>query len=121
MLTEEFLDHLLELSKKWNKLYMSHKGKDYWRSHTVEEHSKQHYIDGVHIRDLVKNIETPTLMIWGKNSNKGLDPGLDLYKQIPNAQMHIFDKANHLLWLDQWEDFNSLVTWFLTKGTLSEI
>ncbi len=57
MVTEEYLDHLMELSARWN----------------------------------------------------------DLYKSIPNAQMHIFDKASHFIWLDQPEDFNHLATWFLGK------
>ncbi len=30
--------------------------------------------------------------------------------------MHKFYKTNHFLWLDQWKEFNSLVTWFFTKG-----
>ena len=29
--------------------------------------------------------------------------------------MHILDKADHFVWVDQPEDFNSLVTWFLEK------
>jgi hypothetical protein len=26
---------------------------------------------------------------------------------MPDAQLHVFDKANHFVWLDQWRDFNS--------------
>ncbi len=115
MVTEKFLDHLMELSKKWNGLYMSYRGKEYWRTHGLKEHNDMYYIDGAHLRDRVKDIKRPTLVLWGRNSNKGVDAGFQLYKRIPNAQMHIFDKANHFLWLDQWKDFNSLVTWFLTK------
>ena len=115
MITEELLDHLEELAQKWHGLYESHKGKDYWRKTTLKKYHEMFYFDGAHIRDHVKKIKTPTLVIWGKNSNKGLDPGVELYKRIPDAQMHIFDKANHFLWLDQPKDFNSLVTWFLTK------
>ena len=71
--------------------------------------------DGVHISNHVHNISVPTLVIWGKQSNKGVDPGIELYKMIPDAQMHIFHKANHFVWLDQPKDFNSLVLWFLTN------
>jgi pimeloyl-ACP methyl ester carboxylesterase len=115
MITEEFLDHLMSLSKKWNSLYMRHRGRDYWTSHTIPKHNDQYYIHGVHIKNLVETIRKPTLVLWGKNSSKGIDPGVELYKRIPDAQMHIFDKANHFLWLDQPMDFNSLVTWFLKK------
>ncbi len=115
MVSEEFLDYLMELSRKWNKLYMDHKGKEYWGDRGLMGHSDMYSFDGKHIRDHVQDIRRPTLVVWGKNSNKGVDPGLSLYKRIPDAQMHVFDKANHFLWLDQWQEFNSLVTWFLTK------
>ena len=75
----------------------------------------QTFMEGKHISEHVKKINVPTLVIWGKQSNKGVDAGVEVYKRIPDAQMHIFDKANHFVWLDQPEDFNSLVTWFLTK------
>ena len=81
------------------------------------DHSKEKFIDGVHIREKVNEIGVPTLVIWGRNSNKGIDPGIQLYKSIPDAQMHIFDKANHFLWLDHPKKFNTLVTWFLNEGS----
>jgi pimeloyl-ACP methyl ester carboxylesterase len=115
MLTEELLDHLMELSKKWNALYMKYQGKEYWQKTSLEEQRKQLHIDGKHIREHVHKIKVPTLVIWGRNSNKGVDAGFQLYKRIPNAQMHIFDQANHFLWLDHVEEFNSLVTWYLTE------
>ena len=113
--TDEWLDHLVYLSKKWNPIYTKYKGKEFWDGTSLKEHSKEFYVDGVHIRERVKEISVPTLVVWAKNSNKGLDPGVALYKCIPDAQMHIFDKANHFLWLDHPKDFNSLVTWWLTK------
>ena len=116
--TEEWLDDLMASSKKWNQIYMDHKGKEYWEK-GLDGHQEMLFIDGKHIREHVHRITAPTLVIWGRNSNKGLDPGVTMYKNIPNAQMHIFDKANHFLWLDQPDDFNSLVTWFLTKDQQS--
>ena len=116
MMTEEYLDYLMELSGKWNEIYMKHNGKEYWCKNGMEGAARMYYFDGAHIRDHVHKIKAPTLVIWGKNSNKGIDPGFELYKAIPNAQMHIFDKANHFLWLDQPEDFNNMVTWFLSKS-----
>ena len=116
MVTEEFLDNLMELSEKWHQLYTDYRGKEYWDKTSVAEQRKQLQFDGVHIREHVHKIELPTLVIWGKNSNKGLELGYMLYKLFPNAQLHIFDEANHFLWLDQWKDFNSLVTWFGSKN-----
>ena len=115
MVTEEYLDHLMELSGRWNDLYMAHKGKEYWAKNGMQGASEMYYFDGAHIRDHVHKISVPTLVMWGRNSNKGIDPGYDLYKSIPNAQMHIFDRASHFIWLDQPEDFNNLATWFLGK------
>jgi pimeloyl-ACP methyl ester carboxylesterase len=112
---EEYLDHLTELSARWNGLYTKHMGKEYWEKNGMAGASEMYYFDGAHMRDHVHKISVPTLVIWGRNSNKGLDPGFDLYKRIPNAQMHILDKADHFVWVDQPEDFNSLVTWFLGK------
>ena len=115
MVTEELLDRLLVLSRKWNDLYMAHI-RNFWRERALEKRIEMYSIDGTHISELVPNIRVPSLVLWGKYSNKGLDKGIELYQCIPDAQMHIFDKANHFVWLDQWKEFNSLVTWFLTKG-----
>jgi len=114
MLTEEFLDHLEGLSRRWSDLYDRYRGKEYWKR-GIAKNDEMYFFDGAHIRDHVKKIKTPTLVLWGRNSNKGIDAGVALYKRISGAQMHVFDKANHFLWLDQWQDFNSLVTWFLSK------
>ena len=111
--TEDWLDHLLESSKLWNAIYMEHKGKKYWEEKGLSGHQEMLNIEGRHIREHVHKINVPTLVIWGKNSNKGLDAGVTMYKNIENAQMHILDKANHFLWLDQPHQFNSVVTWFL--------
>jgi pimeloyl-ACP methyl ester carboxylesterase len=116
MVTDEWVEHLYKFAQKWNDLYFTHKGKEFWDNTSMKEHSREFYVDGVHIRDRVHEIRTPTLVIWAKNSNKGVDPGLALYKRIPDAQLHIFDKANHFLWLDHPKDFVSLVTWYLSKS-----
>ena len=74
-----------------------------------------YFFEGKHIRDHVHRIKNPTLFIAGKNSVKGIDPQYELYKRMPNAQMHILDKASHFCWWDQVQDFNDLVLWFVTK------
>ena len=107
----------MELSAKWNDLYMKYKGKEYWAKQGMQGSHDMYYFDGAHIRDHVHKIKTPTMVLWGRNSNKGIDPGIQLYKSIPDAQMHIFDKANHFLWLDHPKKFNTLVTWFLNEGS----
>ena len=114
MVSEEWLDHMMELSKKWNELYRTQMTK-YWDKKSLKEHHERFFIDGVHPTQLVKNIKKKPLIIWARNSKKGVEPGVELFKKIPDAQFHMFDKAGHFLWLDQWKDFNRLVIWFLTK------
>jgi pimeloyl-ACP methyl ester carboxylesterase len=116
-LTEEFLDYLLAMSKKWFTTYRAHKTEVWRDTETGFQKQRDMYsINGTHISDAVENIAVPTLLIWGKQTVKGVDNGIALYKRIPGAQMHIFDRANHFVWLDQPRDFNGLVTWFLRRG-----
>ncbi len=112
--TEELLDRLEALSAKWNDTYMRHI-REFWSDSDrgLEQKIDRYSINGKHLNTLVGQISRPTLVVWGKQSNKGLDPGVALYKQIPGAQMHIFDRANHFVWLDQPRGFTGLVTWFL--------
>ena len=114
MVTEKLLDRLLILSGRWNDVYMK-RIREFWREEGMEKKKQMYSIDGKHISEWVETVRVPTLVIWGKHSNKGLEKGIELYKRIPDAQMHIFDKANHFVWLDQPKEFNSLVTWFLKK------
>ena len=115
MVNDEFVIHLMELSGKWNELYMAYQGKAYWEKNGMDGANLMYFIDEKHIREHVIKITTPTLLLWGKNSNKGIDPGYGLYKKMKNTEMAIFDKANHFLWLDQPDKFNTLVTWFLNQ------
>jgi pimeloyl-ACP methyl ester carboxylesterase len=114
-ISEELLDRSLVLSERWNDLYMD-RARKHWASDGWKKHFESQTIDGRHISELVGAIRIPTLMIWGSQSVKPMDKGIDLFKKIPGAQMHLFDRANHFLWLDQPDDFHGLVDWFLTKS-----
>lgn len=112
-LPNEFLDRSAELAKKWLPIW-EEPWKEFWAD-GGERNKEQYLVDGTHISELVHTITHRPLIIWGKNSVKGVDNGLSLFKRIPDAQFHVFDKADHFLWVDQWSDFNSLATWFLTR------
>ncbi len=78
-------------------------------------------VDGTtHISEVVNQLVVPTLVIWGKQSNKGVDKGIELFKKIPDAQLHIFDKANHFVWMDQVDGFNRVVRWFYDQSSIRE-
>jgi len=113
MLSDPFLERLVPLAKKWIPIW-----KDPWKRFWAdggERNREQYLVDGVHIGELVPTLKRPPLLVWGKDSVKGIDNGVALYKRIPDAQFHVFDKANHFLWLDRPRDFNGLAAWFLTR------
>lgn len=114
ILPDAFLERSAELARKWLPIW-----DEPWRQFWADggaRNKEQYLVDGTHISELVHTLPQGPLIIWGKNSVKGLDNGVSLFKRIPDAQFHVFDKADHLLWIDQWADFNSLSTWFLTRG-----
>jgi 2-hydroxy-6-oxonona-2,4-dienedioate hydrolase len=114
MLSDDFIDRLIPLALKWIPIW-----KEPWPRFWADggrRNSQQYLLDGVHISELVHSLASPPLIIWGKNSVKGLENGMRLYQRIPDAQLHVFDKANHFVWLDQWRDFNSLAAWYLARS-----
>ena len=111
MLSDDFIHRLIPLALKWMPIW-----REPWPRFWFDggrRNREQYLIDGVHIGDRVHALRSPPLIVWGKNSVKGIENGVSLYRRIPDAQLHVFDKANHFLWLDQWHDFNSLATWYL--------
>ena len=83
MVTEEYLDHLMELSARWNDLYMKHKGKEYWEKNGMQGASEMYYFDGAHIRDHVHKISVPTLVMWGAQLQQGHRPRLRPLQEHP--------------------------------------
>ena len=114
VVNDQLLDRLELLSAKWFTRYREH-DIEFWNNSGWDRHADMYSIDGVYISELVHKLTIPPLLVCAKRSNKGIDESIELYKKIPDAQMHIFDQANHFLWLDQPEEFNSLVTWYLTQ------
>jgi pimeloyl-ACP methyl ester carboxylesterase len=115
MINDQMVDRLMPLSERWNDLYMQHI-RDYWNADGLDKKKDEYSYNGQHISQSVHQIAVPTLVVWGRESNKGLDKGVELYKRIPHAEMHIFADANHFLWLDRPREFNSLVSWYLTRA-----
>jgi pimeloyl-ACP methyl ester carboxylesterase len=109
---DPYIDRLLVLSSKWREKYRDI-NRHNWSTAGRAAYSNQYAIDGVQVRDLVHKIKAPTLFVWGKQSCKPLEPGLALYKTLEDAEMHIFDKAGHFVWLDQPRKFNDLTSFYL--------
>jgi pimeloyl-ACP methyl ester carboxylesterase len=113
ILPDAFLDRCVELGTKWVPVW-DEPWKNFWAG-GGERNVEQYLIDGVNIIEHLPGLAQHPLIIWGNNSVKGLDNGVNLYKSMNGAEFYVFDKANHYLWMDRWQDFNSLVTWFLSR------
>ncbi|MEA2641599.1 MAG: 2-hydroxymuconate-semialdehyde hydrolase [Chloroflexota bacterium] len=62
----------------------------------------------------LKNLTVPTLLMWGANdSGVALERSLLLFKMIPGAELHIFDRCAHWVQWDQAERFNAIALGFL--------
>jgi pimeloyl-ACP methyl ester carboxylesterase len=105
------VERLVVLARKWLPIWDA-PWREFWAD-GGERNRRQYLLDGVHLAEHMPRLSQRPLIIWGNNSVKGIDNGLALFKRIPDSQFHVFDKANHFLWLDRWREFNSLVTWFL--------
>lgn len=66
------------------------------------------------LRDNLSKLNIPTLIVWGMQ-DKILHVSLAYTAQneIPNADLHIFDRSGHLPQVEHAEEFNRLVTKFL--------
>jgi pimeloyl-ACP methyl ester carboxylesterase len=69
------------------------------------------------IRDHLEEIEVPSLVIWGAQDR--ILPVAHAHlaaKRLPNARLHIFDPCGHMPNMERAEEFNALVTDFLSNG-----
>lgn len=66
--------------------------------------------------DELKEIKTPTLLIWGNNDT--ITPpfvGKEFNKLIPNSELHFIDKCGHAPMMERADEFNEILNGFLTK------
>ena len=110
----DFIAYGIDRGKKWLSIW-DEPWKAFWEEDGGKRAREQHYLDGVHLREHLHKLNAPILIIWGKNTVKGLQSGISLFESLPDAEMHLFDKANHFLWIDQPERFCRSVISFLTS------
>jgi pimeloyl-ACP methyl ester carboxylesterase len=110
---EPYVQRMLALSQRWNDIHFAYQ-QQFWADQGTSWRRKHegYSVDGVYISELVGTIDLPTLVIWGRDSNKGVDKGIELFKKISGAQLHIFNDANHFCWVDQPDGFTTLVDAF---------
>jgi 2-hydroxymuconate-semialdehyde hydrolase len=68
------------------------------------------------ILDELPSLKQETLILWGNNDQgAAVERSLLLFKLIPGAELHIFDRCGHWVQWDQAERFNRLVADFLGR------
>ena len=103
---EEFMkiirENYAEAKKSGNfdlfKKVSEQKTKPYW--HLQEEH----------IHPYLGSLAVPTLLVWADNDDTvPVERGVRLMELFADCEMHVFDKARHMVMVDQAEKFNRLL------------
>jgi 4,5:9,10-diseco-3-hydroxy-5,9,17-trioxoandrosta-1(10),2-diene-4-oate hydrolase len=106
LITDELLDERYRLASDPDTLRaMGSMGASFMQPDTYE--------DGLLWRE-VHRLRQRVLLIWGREDRVNpLDGALVALKQIPRAQLHVFSRCGHWAQLEQFDEFNRLVTAFL--------
>jgi 4,5:9,10-diseco-3-hydroxy-5,9,17-trioxoandrosta-1(10),2-diene-4-oate hydrolase len=65
----------------------------------------------------VKGIQAPTLITWGRDDRMlPVEGALFGFRQMPNAELHLFSKCGHWAQVERKDDFERLVIDFLTRA-----
>lgn len=66
------------------------------------------------VHEELRNLRVKTLLLWGNNDHGvTVERGLLLFRLIPNAEFHLFDKCAHWVQWDRASRFNNMVADFL--------
>jgi 4,5:9,10-diseco-3-hydroxy-5,9,17-trioxoandrosta-1(10),2-diene-4-oate hydrolase len=64
----------------------------------------------------VHGITHPTLITWGRDDRMVMYEGAHLaFRQLPNAELHVFSNCGHWAQVERKADFERLVIEFLTR------
>jgi 2-hydroxy-6-oxonona-2,4-dienedioate hydrolase len=62
----------------------------------------------------LNQLRVKTLLLWGNNDRGvSVERGVELFRNIPNAEFHLFDKCAHWVQWDKADRFNEMVINFL--------
>jgi pimeloyl-ACP methyl ester carboxylesterase len=68
------------------------------------------------VYDDLSQLRVKALLLWGSNDRGvSVERGLELFRRVPGAEFHLFDKCAHWVQWDQADRFNRLVTDFLRE------
>ncbi|HVA74393.1 MAG TPA: alpha/beta fold hydrolase [Acidimicrobiales bacterium] len=64
----------------------------------------------------LKGIKAPTLVTWGRDDRMlPVEGALMGFRQLPNAELHIFSRCGHWAQVERKDEFERIVTEFLTR------
>jgi 4,5:9,10-diseco-3-hydroxy-5,9,17-trioxoandrosta-1(10),2-diene-4-oate hydrolase len=64
----------------------------------------------------LKGVKAPTLITWGRDDRMlPVEGALFGFRQLPNAELHIFSKCGHWAQVERKDEFERLVIEFLTR------
>jgi pimeloyl-ACP methyl ester carboxylesterase len=70
------------------------------------------------VYDEMGQLRVKTLLLWGNNDvGVSVERGLELFKRIPGAEFHLFDRCAHWVQWDQADRFNRLVADFIKAAS----
>ena len=73
------------------------------------------------VYDELTQLRVKALLLWGNNDRGvAVERGLELFRRIPGAEFHLFDRCAHWVQWDQAERFNRLVIDFLGSPSSQE-
>jgi 2-hydroxy-6-oxonona-2,4-dienedioate hydrolase len=65
----------------------------------------------------LRRLRVKALLLWGGNDRGvSVERGLDLFRSIPGAEFHLFDRCAHWVQWDRADRFNKIVANFLTSA-----
>jgi pimeloyl-ACP methyl ester carboxylesterase len=68
------------------------------------------------VYDDLSQLRVKALLLWGNNDRGvSVERGLELFRHVPGAEFHLFDKCAHWVQWDQADRFNRLVADFLRE------
>jgi pimeloyl-ACP methyl ester carboxylesterase len=95
------------------QLYLDESARD--SADPYEATVRYNTIQEKYIFPYLSEMKVPTLLVWANNdATVPVEKGIRLMEMIPNAEMHIFDKAKHDVMIDRYEQFNKLLISFCT-------
>jgi 2-hydroxy-6-oxonona-2,4-dienedioate hydrolase len=70
------------------------------------------------VYDEISQLRIRALLLWGNNdAGVSVERGLELFKRIPAAEFHLFDRCAHWVQWDQADRFNRLVADFVRAAS----